>query len=126
MNYGSKFVKTSLMYAVILACCLLQVSCVSSHKPIVHLHLSNVDKDVSDKIQSSLNQQGYQVLLGEEDFSHFLFTPLIVIPNDHQESLLLIERTIFDTFGAMPIVKRGNFKNHQYKAQHIGLYIRGH
>lgn len=92
---------------------------------MIHLHLNNVDEDASYKIQGLLNQQGYQVSMGEQDFSHFLFTPLIVIPHDHQESLVFIERTIFDTLGTMPIVKRGNFKNHEYKEQHIGLYIRG-
>tara|TARA_X000001036_G_C20268054_1_gene639042 strand:+ start:362 stop:628 length:267 start_codon:yes stop_codon:yes gene_type:complete len=54
-----------------------------------------------------------------------MFTPLIVVPKNSKFSTPELQQQITNTLGSIPIVKRGNFKNHKYSGEHIGVYLRG-
>lgn len=104
----------------------LMVSCASTTKPQIHLHLSDVDNVQARQVQDLLESHDFHVSHSSQDFSHFLVTPLIVTPSDQEVNVTRIEQIVLDVFGVAPIVTRGHFSNHQYKAANIGLYIRGH
>ena len=101
------------------------VGCTSVAKPAIHLHSNGVSEAKLTNLRTKLEKSGYTVVSGNQDFSHFLFTPLIVVPKNSRFSTPEIQQQITNTLGSIPIVKRGNFKNHNYSGDHIGVYLRG-
>ncbi|ANB22201.1 hypothetical protein Q4523_20020 [Alteromonas stellipolaris] len=99
--------------------------CTSVAKPTIHLHSNGVNKTKLTNLRIKLEKSGYTVVSGNQDFSHFLFTPLIVVPKNSKFSTPELQQQITNTLGSIPIVKRGNFKNHKYSGDHIGVYLRG-
>jgi len=104
---------------------LLLVGCSSFAKPTIHIHTDGVNEARLTNLKAKLEANGYTVVYGNQDFSHFLFTPLIVVPKNSKFASQEIQQQITDTFGSIPIIKRGNFKNHKYSDGHIGVYLRG-
>ncbi|MFD3321687.1 hypothetical protein [Alteromonas macleodii] len=101
------------------------VGCTSVAKPTIHLHTSGVSEAKLTNLKTKLEKSGYTVVIGNQDFSHFLFTPLIVVPKKSRFSTPALQEQITNSLGSIPIVKRGNFKNHKYSGNHIGVYLRG-
>jgi len=102
------------------------VGCTSVAKPTIHLHSNGVSEAKLTNLRIKLEKSGYTVISGHQDFSHFLFTPLIVVPKDSKFSTPELQQQITNTLGSIPIVKRGNFKNHKYSGDAtILVYIFG-
>ena len=99
--------------------------CTSVAKPTIHLHSDGVSEENLTNLRIKLEKSGYTVVSGNQDFSHFLFTPLIVVPKKSGFNTPELQQQITNTLGSIPIVKRGNFKNHKYSGDHIGVYLRG-
>ena len=101
------------------------VGCTSVAKPTIHLHANGVSEAKLSNLRIKLEKSGYTVVSGSQDFSHFLFTPLIVVPTNLRLNTPELQQQITNSLGSIPIVKRGNFKNHKYSGDHIGVYLRG-
>ena len=101
------------------------VGCTSVAKPTIHLHSNGVSEAKLTNLRIKLEKSGYTVVSGNQDFSHFLFTPLIVVPTKSRFNTPELQQQINNILGSIPIVKRGNFKNHKYSGDHIGVYLRG-
>ena len=99
--------------------------CTSVAKPTIHLHSNGINEAKLTRLRTKLEKSGYTVINSNQDFSHFLFTPLIVVPKNSKLNTPELRQQITDTLGSIPIVKRGNFKNHKYSGNHIGVYLRG-
>ncbi|WP_218398310.1 hypothetical protein [Alteromonas lipotrueae] len=98
--------------------------CTSVAKPTIHLHSNGINEAKLTSLRTKLEKSGYTVINSNQDFSHFLFTPLIVVPKNSKLNTPELRQQITDTLGSIPIVKRGNFKNHKYSVDHIGVYLR--
>ena len=103
---------------------IILVGCTSVAKPTIHLHSIGVNKTKLANLRIKLEKSGYTVVTGNQDFSHFLFTPLIVVPKNSKFSTPELQQQITNTLGSIPIVKRGNFKTISIRAT-ILVYIFG-
>ncbi|MDE3270853.1 hypothetical protein [Pseudoalteromonas sp. G4] len=113
--------KNALLYFGILTL----VGCSSVEKPTIHLHTNSLSDKKIRSIKQVFEAKGYRVVYGEQDFSHFLITPLIVTPKEMELESQRIQQFISESLGAFPMIKQGNFKNHRYSGKHIGVYLKG-
>ena len=68
--------------------------CTSVAKPTIHLHSNGVSKTKLTNLRTKLEKSGYTVVSGNQDFSHFLFTPLIVVPKNSKFSTPELQQQI--------------------------------
>lgn len=101
------------------------MGCTSVEKPTIHLHTISLSDKKIRVVKQSFEAKGYRVVYGEQDFSHFLITPLIVAPKEMDLESQRIQQFIAESLGTFPMIKQGGFMNHTYSGKHIGVYLKG-
>lgn len=104
---------------------LVLVGCTSVEKLTIHLHTHSLSDKKIRVVKQAFEARGYRVVYGEQDFSHFLITPLIVAPKEMDAESQRIQQLIVESLGDFPMIKQGGFKNHRYSGKHIGVYLKG-